>query len=145
MAVLVEERWTLRRGCRHCGNASPFGQGAAWPVVQTVQRDGVRAGDRAGAGAARRPGHAAQRLALRLADGLGVVGVLAVELFRRPLRRCWSTARDAYIIPGTGYRQGARQFEQHLRAVDYPLGDSDAVVCDGDGQCAPAPWHGRRP
>ena len=62
---------------------SPFGQGAAWPVVETVQRDGICVEVIAPA-----PDLAAETrqarqssLALRLADELGVVGVLAVELF----------------------------------------------------------------
>jgi 5-(carboxyamino)imidazole ribonucleotide synthase len=75
---------------------------------------------------------AAQQLALRLAAELGVVGVLAVELFE--------TADGALLVNELAMRphnsghwtmDGARtsQFEQHLRAVlDYPLGDTDAIV-----------------
>src|ERR1700754_956301 len=39
--VLVEERVAMRRGVAALGARSPFGQGAAWPVVETVQRDGI--------------------------------------------------------------------------------------------------------
>ena len=62
---------------------SPFGQGAAWPVVETVQRDGICVQVIAPAPALpdATGGAAAQQLALRLAAELGVVGVLAVELF----------------------------------------------------------------
>ena len=92
----------------------------------------LRAGDRAGAGAARRLGAAAQQLALRLAAELGVVGVLAVELFE--------TIDGELLVNELAMRphnsghwtmDGARtsQFEQHLRAVlDYPLGDTDATA-----------------
>ncbi|GFG72928.1 N5-carboxyaminoimidazole ribonucleotide synthase [Mycobacterium botniense] len=133
VAVLVEERVALRRELAALVARSPFGQGAAWPVVQTVQRDGIcvqviapapelsdeRAGD-------------AQRLALRLAAEIGVVGVLAVELFE--------TDAGALLVNELAMRphnsghwtmDGARtsQFEQHLRAVlDYPLGATDAIA-----------------
>lgn len=74
----------------------------------------------------------AQRLALRLAGELGVVGVLAVELFE--------TGDGSLLVNELAMRphnsghwtmDGSRtsQFEQHLRAVlDYPLGDTDALA-----------------
>ena len=99
---------------------SPFGQGAAWPVVETVQRDGICV-------EVTRPlrvwrwGSAAPRAswAFRLAADLGVVGVLAVELFE--------TVDGALLVNELAMRphnsghwtiDGARtsQFEQHLRA-----------------------------
>ena len=39
--VLVEERVTMRRELAALVARSPFGQGAAWPIVETVQRDGI--------------------------------------------------------------------------------------------------------
>ena len=39
--VLVEERVAMRRELAALVARSPFGQGAAWPVVETVQRDGI--------------------------------------------------------------------------------------------------------
>ena len=79
----VEERVDMRRELSALVARSPFGQGAAWPVVETVQRDGIcvevhRARARPGRRARQRPPSSS---ALRLADELGVVGVLAVELF----------------------------------------------------------------
>ena len=101
VAVLVEERVDLRRELSALVARSPFGQGAAWPVVQTVQRDGTCVLVIAPAPALPDDlATAAQRLAFQLADELGVVGVLAVELFetifssrRRHTRywRDWST------------------------------------------------------
>ena len=41
VAVLVEERVAMRRELSALVARSPFGQGAAWPVVETVQRDGI--------------------------------------------------------------------------------------------------------
>ena len=61
---------------------SPFGQGGCWPVVETVQSDGICVEVLAPApGLDERPAADAQELALRIAAELGVVGVLAVELF----------------------------------------------------------------
>lgn len=131
--VMAEEQVTMRRELSALVARSPFGQGAAWPVVETVQSDGIcvqviaPAPDLPDDVAA-----AAQRLALRLAAELGVVGVLAVELFE--------TAGGDLLVNELAMRphnsghwtmDGARtsQFEQHLRAVlDYPLGDTDAIA-----------------
>lgn len=133
VAVLVEERVTLRRELSALVARSPFGQGAAWPVVETVQRDGICVQVIAPApDLAPEVASDAQQLALRLAGELGVVGVLAVELFE--------TGAGALMVNELAMRphnsghwtmDGSRtsQFEQHLRAVlDYPLGDTDAVV-----------------
>ncbi|AMO60440.1 phosphoribosylaminoimidazole carboxylase, PurK protein [Mycolicibacterium phlei] len=127
--VLIEERVAMRRELAALVARSPFGQGAAWPVVETVQRDGICVEVVAPA-----PNlddelrSAAGQLGLRLAAELGVVGVLAVELFE--------TVDGALVVNELAMRphnsghwtmDGARtsQFEQHLRAVlDYPLGDT---------------------
>ncbi len=133
LPALVEERVTLRRELSALVARSPFGQGAAWPVVQTVQHDGICVQVIAPApGLAAESAAAAQRLALRLAAELGVVGVLAVELFE--------TTDGALLVNELAMRphnsghwtmDGSRtsQFEQHLRAVlDYPLGVTDAIA-----------------
>ena len=39
--VIVEERVAMKRELAALVARSPFGQGAAWPVVETVQRDGI--------------------------------------------------------------------------------------------------------
>jgi 5-(carboxyamino)imidazole ribonucleotide synthase len=132
-AVLVEERVNMRRELSALVARSPFGQGAAWPIVETVQRDGICVEVIAPA-----PdldpdlGSAAESLGLGLASGLGVVGVLAVELFE--------TVDGGLLVNELAMRphnsghwtmDGARtsQFEQHLRAVlDYPLGSTGAVA-----------------
>ncbi|HXY67522.1 MAG TPA: 5-(carboxyamino)imidazole ribonucleotide synthase [Mycobacterium sp.] len=131
--VLVEERVAMRRELSALVARSPFGQGAAWPVVETVQRDGICVLVIAPAPALPDDlGAAAQQLALRLAAELGVVGVLAVELFETVDGRL--LVNELAMRPhnsGHWTMDGARtsQFEQHLRAVlDYPLGDTDATV-----------------
>ncbi|MGY4710214.1 5-(carboxyamino)imidazole ribonucleotide synthase [Mycolicibacterium sp. CBM1] len=129
VAVLLEERVPMRRELSALVARSPFGQGAAWPVVETVQRDGICVTVLAPApGLSDELASAAEQLGLRLADELGVVGVLAVELFE--------TEEGTLLVNELAMRphnsghwtmDGAvtSQFEQHVRAVlDYPLGDT---------------------
>ncbi|UBV18433.1 5-(carboxyamino)imidazole ribonucleotide synthase [Mycolicibacterium fortuitum] len=131
--VLAEERVPMRRELAALVARSPFGQGAAWPVVETVQRDGICVEVYAPApGLSDELGSAAQELGLRVANELGVVGVLAVELFE--------TVDGTLLVNELAMRphnsghwtmDGAvtSQFEQHLRAVlDYPLGDTSAIA-----------------
>ncbi len=127
--LLVEPYVAMRRELAALVARSPFGQGAAWPVVQTVQHDGICVEVLAPA-----PGldpdlaQAGQELALRVASELGVVGVLAVELFEMPHGQL--LVNELAMRPhnsGHWTIEGAvtSQFEQHLRAVlDYPLGST---------------------
>ena len=131
--VLLEERVPMRRELAALVARSPFGQGAAWPVVETVQRQGIcvtvlaPAADPSGD-----LGAEAERLALRIADELGVVGVLAVELFETTDGRL--VVNELAMRPhnsGHWTMNGSvtSQFEQHLRAVlDYPLGDTRPIA-----------------
>jgi len=125
--LLAEMKVPIARELAAVVARSPFGQGAAWPVVETVQEDGICVEVIAPApGLAPERADAAQALALGLAASLGVVGVLAVELFE--------TVDGHLLVNELAMRphnsahwtiEGARtsQFEQHLRAVlDYPLG-----------------------
>jgi len=131
--VLVEERVAFRRELAVLVARSPFGQGAAWPVVETVQRDGICIEAVAPApGLPHDVAASAQQLALRLAADLGVVGVLAVELFE--------TSAGSVLVNELAMRPHnsghwtmdgsvTSQFEQHLRAVlDYPLGDTALIA-----------------
>jgi 5-(carboxyamino)imidazole ribonucleotide synthase len=133
IGVLIEERVEMRRELAALVARSPFGQGAAWPVVETVQRDGICVEVIAPAQDLNaETASTATQLALRLADELGVVGLLAVELFE--------TTDGAILVNELAMRphnsghwtmDGAitSQFEQHLRAVlDYPLGDTGLVA-----------------
>jgi 5-(carboxyamino)imidazole ribonucleotide synthase len=131
--VLVEERVAMRRELSALVARSPFGQGAAWPVVETVQRDGICVLVIAPAPALPDDvGAAAQWLALSLAAELGVVGVLAVELFETVDGQL--LVNELAMRPhnsGHWTMDGSRtsQFEQHLRAVlDYPLGDTEPIT-----------------
>lgn len=125
--LMIEERVAMRRELAALVARSPFGQAAAWPVVETVQADGQCVQVLAPApGLDEERAAQAQQLALRVAAELGVTGLLAVELFE--------TTSGAVIVNELAMRphnsghwtiEGSRtsQFEQHLRAVlDYPLG-----------------------
>ncbi len=129
VAVLLEERVTMRRELAALVARSPFGQGAAWPVVETVQRQGICVTVLAPApGLSEELAAQAEQLGLRIAEELGVVGVLAVELFE--------TTDGTLMVNELAMRPHnsghwtmngsiTSQFEQHLRAVlDYPLGDT---------------------
>ena len=127
--LIVEEKVPIHRELAVQVARSPFGQVAAYPVVETVQRDGIcvevlaPAPDLAAARAV-----AAQRLAIDLATALGVVGLLAVELFEVDSGDLM--VNELAMRPhnsGHWTIEGARtsQFEQHLRAVlDYPMGET---------------------
>jgi 5-(carboxyamino)imidazole ribonucleotide synthase len=126
MPLIVERQVPLRRELAALVARSPFGQGASWPVVQTVQRAGVcvqvlaPAPDLDPAVAV-----AAEELALTIAGELGVVGVLAVELFETAAGLLVNELAMRPHNSGHWTIEGSRtsQFEQHLRAVlDYPLG-----------------------
>ncbi|RBY80059.1 5-(carboxyamino)imidazole ribonucleotide synthase [Blastococcus sp. TF02-09] len=150
--LLVEERVPMLRELSAQVARSPFGQVAVWPVVETVQRDGVCAEVVAPApGLSDELAAAAQELAVRIADRFGVVGMLAVELFE---------TADGVLVNELAMRphnsghwtiEGSRtsQFEQHLRAVlDYPLGSTAmtapvAVMANVLGGAASSPdWDG---
>ena len=130
--LLLEEKVDFVRELAVLVARSPSGQAAAWPVVETVQTEGIctevlaPAPDLSPDLAA-----CATESALRIAGELGVTGVLAVEMFE---------VRDGQGQPGFVVNELAMrphnsghwsmdgavtgQFEQHLRAVlDLPLGD----------------------
>jgi len=131
-SLIVEERVPLVRELAAVVARSPYGQVAAWPVVETVQRDGICVEVLAPApGLPDERAIEAQQLAIRIATELDVVGVLAVELFE---------TADGIVVNELAMRphnsghwtiEGAHtsQFEQHLRAVlDYPLGDTSMAA-----------------
>ncbi|MDL9945991.1 5-(carboxyamino)imidazole ribonucleotide synthase [Gordonia sp. ABSL11-1] len=131
VGLIAEQKVAMARELSAMVARSPFGQGAAWPVVETVQRKGQCAVVIAPApGLSDDVAEQAQQMALRLASALGVVGVMAMELFE-------TTEGDLLVNElamrphnsGHWTMDGAvtSQFEQHLRAVlDYPLGDTAA-------------------
>ncbi|MGO1508390.1 MAG: 5-(carboxyamino)imidazole ribonucleotide synthase [Microbacterium sp.] len=127
-ALLVEELVSFRRELAQQVARRPSGQIVAYPVVETVQRDGVCAEVFAPApGAGDRLVQVAEGIGRQIAEGLGVTGMLAVELFETDDERV--LVNELAMRPhnsGHWSQDGAvtGQFEQHLRAVaDLPLGD----------------------
>lgn len=108
----------------------PSGETAVYPVVETVQRDGICHEVFAPAPIPDTTNAQAQDIARRLADSLGLVGILAVELF---------LTADGLIVNELAARphnsghhtiEGCvtSQFENHLRAIlDLPLGSPELV------------------
>ncbi|MDO5699702.1 MAG: 5-(carboxyamino)imidazole ribonucleotide synthase [Dermatophilus congolensis] len=129
--LLAEEAVQFTRELAILVARSPSGQAAAWPVVETVQIDGICTEVLAPA-----PGVDADEAAriteaaLRIAGRIGLTGVMAVELFEVS-----DASGVRYLVNELAMRphnsghwtiDGAvtSQFEQHLRAVlDLPLGD----------------------
>lgn len=113
---------------------TPGGESRAWPVVHTIQVDGVC--DEVIAPAqeiAPDIAAAAEEAALRIASELGVTGVMAAELFETPGVGAGFLINELAMRPhNTGHwtQDGSitSQFEQHLRAVlDLPLGATNAL------------------
>lgn len=124
---IVEDLVPFQRELSAVVARSPSGQAVAYPVVETVQRDGICREVYAPApGLADAAAVAAQQIALQIAGELDVVGVLAVELF---------DSAGAVMVNELAMRphnsghwsiegSATSQFENHLRAVlDLPLGD----------------------
>ncbi|QFU99125.1 5-(carboxyamino)imidazole ribonucleotide synthase [Luteimicrobium xylanilyticum] len=133
--LLVEEKVPFRRELAALVARRPSGEVRAWPVVESVQRDGVCAEVTAPApGLDPALGARAREVAVAIAEGLGVTGVLAVELFEVPGEAPGEPGRvlvnELAMRPhnsGHWTIDGSvtSQFEQHLRAVlDLPLGDT---------------------
>jgi 5-(carboxyamino)imidazole ribonucleotide synthase len=126
--VIVEEKVTIVHELAVQVARTPSGRSRCWPVVETVQDNGICVEVVA---PAPRLSHSltaeAQALAVRIADELDVVGVLAVELFEAPSGLLVNELAMRPHNSGHWSIEGATtsQFEQHLRAVlDWPLGDT---------------------
>lgn len=132
VGLLAEEYIRFDRELAVLVARSPKGQGACYPVVATVQRDGIcREVVAPAPGLDPDVAVRAQRLGLALAAELDVTGLLAIELFQvgneliinelalRP-HNCGHWSIDGAVTS---------QFEQHLRAVlDLPLGSTSGTA-----------------
>jgi 5-(carboxyamino)imidazole ribonucleotide synthase len=132
IALLAEEYVRFERELAILVARSPSKQGAAYPVVQTVQVDGICHEVLAPApGLDTETAIDAEALGLRLAAELDVIGLLAVELFQT--RRGLLVNEVAMRPHNSGHwtieGAGTSQFEQHLRAVlNLPLGATRPVA-----------------
>ncbi|MBC9927506.1 5-(carboxyamino)imidazole ribonucleotide synthase [Leucobacter sp. cx-169] len=131
--LLAEELVDFTRELSQLVARRPSGEVRAWPVVETVQLDGVCSEVLAPAPVANPATlDEAARIGAIVAEGVGVTGVLAVEMFE--------TADGRVLVNELAMRphnsghfsiEGSvtSQFEQHLRAVaDLPLGDTSMTA-----------------
>jgi 5-(carboxyamino)imidazole ribonucleotide synthase len=136
VALFAEEKVPFTRELAVLVARRPSGQVRAWPVVESVQVNGVCAEVIAPApGLAAAVARTATTIAVAIAKGLGVTGVLAVELFEVAGA---AGAASTVLVNELAMRphnsghwtiEGSvtSQFEQHLRAVlDLPLGETTA-------------------
>lgn len=134
--LLVEQAVHFTRELAALVARNPSGQVEAWPVVETVQVEGMCDTVLAPApGLKPATAALAQQVAKRVASELEVTGVLAVEMFVVE-----GDGGDQLYInelamrphnSGHWSQDGAltSQFEQHLRAVlDWPLGSAQLVA-----------------
>lgn len=132
-SLLVEELVDFVRELSQLVARRPSGETRTWPVVETIQRDGVCAEVLAPAPTDRAEVlEQAAGIGAIVAEGVDVTGVLAVEMFE---------TRDGRVLvnelamrphnSGHFSIEGSvtSQFEQHLRAVaDLPLGDTSMTA-----------------
>lgn len=123
--LLLEPRLWIERELAVLVARSSAGELAAYPVVETVQQDAMCREIIAPAPIDDAVATEARTMALAIAERIGAVGVLAVELFVTP---------DGLVLNELALRphnsghftiEGAvtSQFEQHLRAIlGWPLG-----------------------
>jgi 5-(carboxyamino)imidazole ribonucleotide synthase len=132
VAVFAEQHVAFVRELAALVARSTTGQAAAYPVVETVQRDGVCHEVLAPApGLDPDTACDAQRWALHLCAELEVTGLLAVEFFQTQKGLLVNELAMRPHNSGHWSIEGARtsQFEQHLRAVlGLPLGDPRLAV-----------------
>jgi 5-(carboxyamino)imidazole ribonucleotide synthase len=126
--IIAEEFVDFSRELSALVVRSPSGQAAAYPISESVQRNGICVETTTPApGLTDEQAIAAQQLALMIAHELGVVGVLAVELMQRVDGSV--VVNELAMRPhNTGHwtidSAHTSQFENHLRGVlDLPLGD----------------------
>lgn len=133
--LLLEEKVKFVGECAQLSARNPSGEFKTWPLVRTVQSSGVCDEVIAPYGTQDQQTRA-EKIARAVSEGLGVVGVLAVELFE--LEGGDLVVNELAMRPhnsGHFSIEGSitSQFEQHLRAVlDLPLGETgllgEAVV-----------------
>ncbi|MEL0261414.1 MAG: 5-(carboxyamino)imidazole ribonucleotide synthase, partial [Aquiluna sp.] len=126
-ALLAEEKVEFKRELAQLVARRPSGQIASWPAVQTIQSGGVCS--EVIAPAPNLDAGPALEIGKAVAEGLGVTGVLAVEMFEDQGGKL--LVNELAMRPhNSGHfsieAAVTSQFEQHLRAVlDLPLGSTE--------------------
>ena len=111
---------------------SAHGQAVTWAPTQTIQSDGICTSTISPAPKlSSELAEKAQHLALSIANGLALIGVMAVEIFVKGDELFINELAMRPHNSGHWTIEGAKtsQFEQHLRAIlDLPLGDPAMVA-----------------
>jgi 5-(carboxyamino)imidazole ribonucleotide synthase len=129
--VLVERYVPIERELAVLVARRPAGEIAVYPVVETVQTDGICHEVIAPASIPAHLSDAARQLARQIAEAINLTGIMAVELF---LHEGQITINELATRPhnsGHFSIEGCvtSQFEQHLRAVlDLPLGSTELTA-----------------
>jgi 5-(carboxyamino)imidazole ribonucleotide synthase len=130
--LLIEELVPYSRELAIQVARTPSGEVRAWPLVESVQRDGVCSEVIAPAPRLTPTEQAdAEAIGRTIAEALDVTGMLAVEMFEVGGRLLINELAMRPHNSGHWSIEGAvtSQFEQHLRAVlDWPLGDTSALA-----------------
>ena len=128
---LLEPRLELRRELAVIVARTEEGEAAVYPVVETIQEDGICRELFAPSSLSEGEAESAQRLALDIAGHIGAAGIMALELF---------DTGDELLVNELALRPhnsghftidacATSQFEQHLRAVcGWPLGDTSLLA-----------------
>jgi 5-(carboxyamino)imidazole ribonucleotide synthase len=129
--VLVEPQLPLQHELAVLAVRRPGGEVALYPPVLTDQQDGMCREVLAPAPLPDRHVEEAQRIARMVVETVGVVGILAIELFlsgdRILLNELAARPHNAGHVTIEG--SATSQFENHLRAVaDLPLGSTRSLA-----------------
>lgn len=132
--LVLEPMLTLEMELAVLVARSPSGRISTWPVVETIQVDGMCDEVIMPADVPADLVGEAEDIALRIAEAVDLVGVLAVELFVSD--GALLVNEIAPRVHNSGHltieASTTSQFEQHLRAIlDWPLGPTGMV-----GRCA---------
>ena len=130
--LLLEEKLNFTQEISVMVARSPHGQAASWPATLTIQSDGICTQTVTPVpGLSEKLAVDVQEAALKIAQAINLVGVMAVEMF---------IVNGGFIINELALRphnsghwsiEGSytSQFEQHLRAIlDLPLGDTSMTA-----------------
>ena len=126
--LLLEEKLNLESEISVMVARSPHGQASTWPATLTIQRDGICIQTVTPVpGISESQAIELQQVALTIAQGINLVGVMAVELFIVDGKHVINELALRPHNSGHWSIEGAvtSQFEQHLRAIlDLPLGST---------------------
>jgi 5-(carboxyamino)imidazole ribonucleotide synthase len=132
LTLMLEEFVHIKRELAVIVARRPSGEAVTYPIVETVQRDGICHEVIAPAEVPAEVAEQARELGLRIAELTGAVGIIATELF-------WTEDGRILIneVATRPHNSGhftidgcvTSQFENHLRAVlDWPLGPTDLTA-----------------